>query len=126
MKAIDTNAVVRLIARDDAKQTARAEEFISDGAWVSTLVLAESMWVLESVYGLKKVQLRTTISMLLEHRQITLQDTDAVRAALDEYVARRGVDFTDCLVVAVARKNGHVPVGTFDKKLSKVTDAQAL
>lgn len=126
MRAIDTNVVVRLIARDDPKQTEKAEDFISNGAWVSNLVLAESVRVLESVYELGKTQLRTAISMLLEHQHLILQESDAVRGALEAFAGNRGVGFTDCLVVAIARKNGHIPVGTFDKKLSKLTYAQAI
>nr|MBV6629290.1 type II toxin-antitoxin system VapC family toxin [Oceanococcus sp. HetDA_MAG_MS8] len=126
MRAVDTNVVVRLIARDDPRQTREAEEFISEGAWVSNLVLAESVWVLESVYELTRAQVRTAISMLLEHRQLVLQEADTVREALADFSAKRGVGFTDCLVVAIARKNGYVPIGTFDKKLSKLSDAQAL
>lgn len=126
MRAVDTNVVVRLIARDDPKQTQGAEEFIAEGAWVSNVVLAESVWVLESVYELTRTQVRTAISMLLEHQQLVLQEADTVRGALADFSAKRGVGFTDCLVVAIARKNGHVPIGTFDKKLSKLSDAQAL
>lgn len=126
MRAVDANVVIRLIARDDQTQTEKAESFISAGAWVSSLVLAESVGVLESVYELKKKRLRTAISMLLEHQQLIVQDADAVRVGLDAYVRSSGVGFTDCLIVAIARKNGHVPVGTFDKKLSKIPDAQAI
>lgn len=126
MRAVDTNVVVRLIARDDPRQTERAEHFIAKGAWVSNLVLAESIWVLESVYELTKPQIRTVVSMLLEHQQLILQEADAVRGAIEDFSVSGGVGFTDCLVVAIARKNGHVPVGTFDKKLSNLPDAQAL
>ena len=48
MRAVDTNVLVRLVARDDAKQIAAAESFIERGAWVSHLVLAETTWVLSS------------------------------------------------------------------------------
>jgi predicted nucleic-acid-binding protein len=126
MRAVDTNVLVRLVTRDDPKQTERAERFIVDGAWVSHVVLAEAVWVLESVYGLGKAQLCTVIAMLLEHQQLVLQGADVVRVALDEFVARRGVGFTDCLVIAIASHNGNVPVGTFDRKLARVADAQAL
>lgn len=126
MRAVDTNVLVRLIARDDVAQVRRAEAFVAGGAWVSHLVLAESVWVLESVYRLGKDKLRTAISMLLEHRQLVVQDVDVVRAALDEFVTHKGVGFTDCLVVAIARQHGHVPVGTFDRKLSRLPDARPL
>jgi len=89
-------------------------------------VLAESVWVLESVYELTKTQLCVAISMLLEHRQLVLQDTDVVRLALDGYKASRGVGFTDCLAVEIARKNGHGPMGRFDRKLSKLAGAEAV
>ncbi|HET7266491.1 MAG TPA: type II toxin-antitoxin system VapC family toxin [Oleiagrimonas sp.] len=126
MRAIDTNVLVRLIARDNRQQVERSERFIAGGAWVSNLVLAESVWVLQSVYGLRKAQLATAIDMLLEHRQLVLEGAGAVRTALDDFVANRGVGFTDCLIVAIARDNGHVPVGSFDKKLSRLDGAQAL
>ena len=126
MRAVDTNVIVRLIVRDDAVQTQKAEAFIADGAWVSALVLAESIWVLESIYGLNKTQIHTTVSMLLEHQQLVMQETDVIRSALKDYAANTGVSFTDCLVVSIAKKNGHTPVGTFDKKLAKVKHAQAV
>jgi predicted nucleic-acid-binding protein len=126
MRAVDTNVVIRLLVRDDAKQTRRAEQFIANGAWISCLVLAESIWVLESVYALTKPRLCTAIDMLLEHQQLVIQDAATVRFALDDFKLNQGVGFTDCLVIAIARKNGHTPVGTFDKKLSKLSDAQAV
>ena len=39
-----------LIAQDDATQVAAASQFIGQGVWVSVLVLAETVWVLESGY----------------------------------------------------------------------------
>lgn len=50
MLAADTNVLVRLIARDDAAQVRSAEKSVSKGAWISHLVLAETIWVLDSVY----------------------------------------------------------------------------
>ncbi len=126
MRAVDTNVVVRLLARDDDKQTALAEKFVDAGAWVSTLVLAESVWVLESVYALSKLRQLRAISMLLEHQKLVLQDSELVRAALVDFGAHRGVSFSDCLLVAAARDAGHTPVGTFDKKLSKLSDTQSI
>ncbi|RYF30729.1 MAG: PIN domain-containing protein, partial [Comamonadaceae bacterium] len=34
--------------------------------------------------------------------------------------------FSDCLVLEIALKAGHTPLGTFDKGLSKLTGAQRL
>ena len=51
MRAVDTNALVRLIVRDDSGQVEKAEAFVAQAAWVSQLVLAETVRVLEFVYG---------------------------------------------------------------------------
>jgi predicted nucleic-acid-binding protein len=119
MRAVDTNVLVRLLTRDDAKQTASAEAFIAPGAWVSHLVLVEVCWVLDSVYGLAAAQIATAIGMLLSHESLTLQDPEVVVAALALYRKRSAVGFSDCMVLEVARKAGHLPLGTFDKSLSK-------
>lgn len=118
--------LIRLLVRDDAAQTERAEQFIADGAWVSQLVLAESVWVLESVYELDSARLRAAVAMLLEHRQLVLHDAATVRAALGEFVARTGLGFADCLIVAEAKSRNHVPLGTFDRKLARLVDAEAV
>ncbi|HKO02691.1 MAG TPA: PIN domain-containing protein, partial [Thermoanaerobaculia bacterium] len=65
MRAVDTNVLVRLITRDDQRQVRAAEAFIKKGAWVSTLVLAETAWVLDSVYDLSHDAIAVVIEMLL-------------------------------------------------------------
>jgi predicted nucleic-acid-binding protein len=64
--------------------------------------------------------------MLLNHRELVLQDPDVVAAALAQFRKKPGLGFSDCLVLEIARKAGHVPLGTFDKKLSKVSGTQLL
>jgi len=126
MRAIDTNVLVRLLTRDDAEQVNAAEAFISEGAWVSHLVLAETLWVLESVYELGTERLAVAIDMLLHHQSIALEDADVVAAALAHFRNQRSVGFSDCLIVEIARKAGHLPLGTFDRALGRVDGAQRL
>jgi predicted nucleic-acid-binding protein len=126
MRAVDTNVLVRLATRDDAKQVAAAEAFIATGAWVSHLVLVEAMWVLASVYDLGPAAIATAVEMFLNHRDLSLQDADVVAAALTHFRKRPKLGFSDCLVLEVARKAGHVPLGTFDRELSKLDGAQRL
>jgi predicted nucleic-acid-binding protein len=126
MRAVDTNVLVRLIMRDDSRQTASAESFIEMGAWVSVLALAEATWVLATVYELSPTDLIRAIEMLLEHRDLVLQDAETVAGALDLFRARPSLGFSDCLMVESARKAGHLPLGTFDRKLAKVEGTQKL
>jgi predicted nucleic-acid-binding protein len=126
MLAVDTNVLVRLLTRDDADQVSAAEAFVSRGAWVSHLVLAETFWVLGSVYDLTRSQIATAIEMLLNHKELSLQDADVVTAALDHYRRRPAIEFSDCLVLEIARKAGHLPVATFDRNFARLNDVRRL
>ncbi len=126
MRAVDTNVLVRLLTRDDPEQRATAEEFVQAGAWVSHLVLVETTWVLSSVYDVKADQIAAGVEMLLDHKDLAIQDADVVEAALSHYRDRPALGFSDCLILEVARKAGHVPLGTFDRHLGKLDGAQKL
>lgn len=124
MRAVDTNALVRLVTRDDAKQVAAAEAFVASGAWVPHLAVAEATWVLASVYDRGAEEIATAVEMLLNHEHLTVQDPETVGAAVVQFRRRPKVGFSDCLMVEVARKAGHTPLGTFDRDLSKIEGTQ--
>lgn len=126
MRAVDTNILVRLVTRDDTKQVAKAEAFVARGAWVPHLVLAEAMWVLSSVYDRSPDEIATAVEMLLNHEHLTLQDSEAVAAAVANCRRRPALGFSDCLVLEVARKAGHLPLGTFDRDFSKLAGVERL
>ena len=126
MRAVDTNVLVRLLTRDDTRQVKAAEAFVASGAWISHLVLAESVWVLTAVYGLKPGELATAVDMLLSHQTLSVQEPDVVERALAGFRARPALSFSDCLVLEIARKAAHLPLGTFDKNLAKIEDAERL
>ena len=126
MRAVDSNVLVRLVTRDDRRQVAAAESFVSKGAWMSTLVLMEATWVLAAVYELTRAEIATAIEMLLHHRDLTVQESDSVAAALLQYRSLPALGFSDCLILETARKAGHLPLGTFDRDLSKLDGAETL
>jgi predicted nucleic-acid-binding protein len=126
MRAVDTNVLVRLIARDDPRLVAAAEAFVENGAWVSVLALAEAVWVLGASYDLSAKDLATAVEMLLDHQDLVLQDAETVREALKLFRARPALGYSDCLMLELARKAGHLPLGTFDRTLGKLAGAQKL
>jgi len=126
MLALDTNVLVRLLARDDAKQAAAADAAVAKGAWVSQLVLAECVWVLDAVYGRTPKQLTDALDLLLAHEHLVLQDADVVAAALAHFRAKPALGFSDCLVLEIARKAGQLPLLTFDKALGRLEGATRL
>ena len=126
MRAVDTNVLVRLLTRDDPKQVALADAFIEQGAWVSVLALAEATWVLAVVYERNAAQVALAVEMLLNHQHLTLQEPEAVTATLETFRRRPTLGFSDCLLVELARRAGHLPLGTFDRDLGKLDGATKL
>ena len=126
MRAVDTKVLVRLMTRDDVKQVAVAEAFVGKGAWVPHLAIAEATWVLGSVYDRGPEAVATAVEMLLSHEHLTVQDAEAVAAAVAQFRQHPRVGFSDCLMLEVARKAGHMPLGTFDRDLGKIEGAQRL
>jgi predicted nucleic-acid-binding protein len=126
MRAIDTNVLVRLVRSDHEEQTAAAARYVEEGAWVSTVALAEAVWVLGAVYGRTAKELATIVEMLLANDRLVFQDAEAVEEALVQFKAQLALGFSDCLLVALAKNVGHTPLGTFDRKLSKLPGAERI
>jgi len=126
MRAVDTNVLVRLAARDETRQVEAAEAFIASGAWVSQLVLLEFVWVLKAVYEFGRADVGSAVEILLNHAHLTVEDSDVVEAALGQFRKASAVSFSDCLVIEVARRAGHLPLGTFDRDLAGLSGVQQL
>lgn len=126
MRAVDTNVLVRLMTRDDQAQVAAAEAFVVNGAWVPHLAIAEATWVLTSVYDRGPAAVAVAVDMLLSHEHLTVQDAETVAAAVARFRQQPKVGFSDCLMLEIARKAGHLPLGTFDRHLGRIDGAQRL
>ena len=126
MRAVDTNVLVRLLAQDDSIQVGKAENFIRSGAWVSHLVLMEAVWVLKAVYGVSAAQLAAGVELLINHERLVVQEPEVVLAALALFRRKNSAGFSDCLLLEVARRAGHLPLGTFDKNLAKLEGVERL
>ncbi len=126
MRAADTNLVVRILTRDDEKQAALADAFVAKGAWVSLVVLAEVIWVLGSMYKRDHADLATAVDMLLNHQDLAMQDPEVIAAALEHYRRKPSLGLSDCLILEVAKKAGHSPLGTFDRNLAKLDGVERL
>ncbi len=82
--------------------------------------------MLTAAYEIASRELATAIEMLLNHKDITVQDTETVAAALQQFRLKPTLGFSDCLILEVARKAGHLPLGTFDRTLAKLEGVERL
>jgi predicted nucleic-acid-binding protein len=126
MRAVDTDVLVGLLAGDDSQKREAAESFVEGGAWVSILVLVDTLWTLRRTYRQDAAAIARAVDMLLNHDRLALQDADAVASALEQFRARPSLGFANCLILSLARKAGHLPLGTFDRTLGKLPGAQRL
>lgn len=126
MRAVDTNLLIRLLTGDDEAQARVAEDFIAAGAWIPHIVLAEATWVLASAFELSRGKIAEAVDMLLNHNSLAIQDSEVVTAALARFREYAGVEFSDCLALETARRAGHLPFGTFDRRFSRLPGVQRL
>ena len=127
MKALDTNVLARFFVDDAddaqaAQQRPAAVAALSERSFVSVTVLLEFEWVLRGFYELPPRGISRVLRALASLQHITLEDRDAVLAALDSF--DRGLDFADALHLArSSRASGFV---TFDQRLARRAKRLAL
>ncbi|HEY5635691.1 MAG TPA: type II toxin-antitoxin system VapC family toxin [Burkholderiales bacterium] len=125
MIGIDTNVLVRYIAQDDRVQSARATAFIErecspeSPGFVGLVVLAEVVWVSESLYGATRQDVVNIVGRLLGTRQLMVQDAETAWKALRLFETGKA-DFADCLVACSAISAGCDQVVTFDRQATGV------
>jgi predicted nucleic acid-binding protein len=57
---------------------------------------------------------------------LTIQDAEVVATALEHYRGNPRLSFSDCFVLEIARKAGHLPIGAFDRQLARLGGTQRL
>lgn len=130
MPSLDTNVLVRYLVADDRGQYEMARTFIEEAVHDESLfiplsVAVELEWVLRSLYEADKSTILTTFNRLLETREIEFHEESSIEICLSLY-AESNADFADCLHVASAYSNERVPLITFDRKASRLVNAQLL
>jgi predicted nucleic acid-binding protein len=49
-----------------------------------------------------------------------------VARSLVAFRGRNAPEFSDCLMLEIAQKAGHLPLGTFDKRLARLDEVERL
>ncbi len=102
MIGLDTSVVVRYLTHDDADQTTAAvrvmDSLSSDSpGFLSLIVIAELVWVLEGPYRFKKNEIEQVMETLLRSKELVIERAEIVSQALRKFSASRA-DFADCLI----------------------------
>lgn len=119
MTGLDTNVLVRYLAQDDPRQSAQAnrliESFTAEApGHVSIVVLAETAWVLEDLYGTSRARIAEIVEMLLQTETLVVSAATVVRQALAGFSKGRA-DFADHLIERLDAAAGCERTMTFDR-----------
>lgn len=123
MIGIDTNIFLRFYLKDNPDQSARAASLIQSFSapklgYISLVTLAELIWVLDRTYRKSRSELSLLIHGLLESKQVTLENRDAVDQALRKFESSNA-DFSDCLIERLCASAGCTQTMTFDVGAAK-------
>jgi predicted nucleic-acid-binding protein len=107
MIGLDTNIIVRYLTHDDPAQTAAAVKLIDSlspesPGFLSLVVVAELVWVLEVAYRFRKKEIEEALGILLQSKELVIERAEIVFQALRKFRGSRA-DFADCLI----ERTGH-------------------
>ena len=131
MYGLDTNVLIRYLLRDDPVQAEQARTTIESAVQsgepvvISLLTMLESEWVLRSCASLDKRAVISTFRMLLETRDIRIDQEETLEEALYLY-ENNNTDFADCIMAARYARLGCSAMLTFDKKASQLPGVVAI
>ncbi len=124
MLAVDTNVLVRVLVGDNPAQHRTAMSRLRKmrragvGALVLPVVLAETGWVLASVYGYDRPAIVSALRGVLATPPFVVAQRDAVIAALAAY-EKGPADLPGYLILEAARLEGCTALLTFNRRLLK-------
>ena len=125
MIAVDSNIFMRWLLGDDKKQAdaiaalVKKYEKRGEHLWASDMVIAEVVWVLESVYSIPPKAVSQYIESLLDVETFEFENHERLLRAVELYRAHE-IDFIDCYIVAAAKDKGLATVVSFDRDFKKM------
>ncbi len=130
MIGLDTNIVIRYLTHDDTAQTATAVKVIDSlsqdsPGFISIIVIAELVWVLEVSYRFKKNEVERVLDTLLRSKELVIERAEVVWQALRKFSATRA-DFVDCLIERCGHAAECQYTVTFDQKAASAAGMKLL
>jgi predicted nucleic acid-binding protein len=118
---VDTNVLVRHLTGDPPAQAKRATAFLAgaDELLLTDLVVAETVYVLESFYRHPRPRIAEAMRSLLAFGPVVTVDPALLLRAVEVYEIHR-LDFAEAYLVACAERTGVDRVASFDRTIDRV------
>ena len=118
---VDTNILVRHLTGEPAEMASRATRYlqVETDLLLTDLVVAETVYVLESFYEAPRQQIAEAIRSLLAFDAVVSVDPPLLLRAVEVYEIDR-LDFAEAYLVACAEATGINKVASFDRSIDRV------
>jgi predicted nucleic acid-binding protein len=118
---IDTNVIIRHLTGDSPDMAARATAFLADAdeLLLSDLIVAETVYVLESFYEVPRARVAQLIRSVVGFPTMRILDPALLLRSLEIYEIH-GVDFAEAYLAASAEIAGIREIASFDRSLDRV------
>jgi predicted nucleic-acid-binding protein len=123
MIGIDTNILLRFLVNDEPAQGAIVQRFMAERtpespAYISAVVLAETVWFLRRRLGYSKLEIAQTLNLLARAREVVVEHSDELKLLRLENSLPLA-DIADYLVAWAATNAGCSKTFTFDRKAAR-------
>ena len=124
---MDTNPFIRYFTNDIPELAERVENLLKRAKQgqvrliVNELIIAEIIWVLESVYEMKKGQIFKLLEAMFNTHNLEIPNRTVIKEAAEIY-KERNIDFIDAYTVSYMKAKGITKLCSFDKKHMKRID----
>jgi predicted nucleic acid-binding protein len=118
---IDTNIIVRHLTGDPPAVAERATRFLASETdlLLTDLILAETVYVLESFYEAPRTQVAEAIRSMIAFESIVCVDPAMLLRAIEVYETDR-LDFAEAYLVASAESTQVGRIASFDRAIDRV------
>lgn len=118
---VDTNVLIRHLTGDPPDLAARATAYLAaaDELLLPDLIVAETVYVLESFYEVPVDEVARLVRSVIAFPAIRTIDAALLLRALEVYETHR-LDFADAYLVASAESSGVDEIASFDRTIDRV------
>jgi predicted nucleic acid-binding protein len=118
---VDTDVLVRHLTGHPPEMAARATAYLTRATelFLTDLVAAETVYVLESFYETPREQVAESIRSLLAMSSVVSVDTAVLLRSVEVYESER-LDFAEAYLVACAESTGINEIASFDKSIDRI------
>lgn len=122
---VDTNILVRHLTGEPPAMAVRATAFLASepDLYLADLVVAETVYVLESFYKAPRAQVAEAMRSLTAMRSMLTVDPALLLRAIEVYEVDR-LDFAEAYLVACAESTGIGRIASFDRTIDRVSTVE--